>query len=259
MGERLAKWLGWIVGAIIVSAMFAFLGDTGKLILSLTFLACVAAYNFWRWHQSRGQEDTLRIQDGRLVRKRTFTLLAGVVAALIVGIVAALMVVRPPWLYRTSSEWTRFVSTAGGFAVLGPGTPREDRTTLNSPAGKIEMHTFAFERKSPPMWLTVAVSDYASSMLRFGPEVALDGARDGAVANIGGRLLSERRIFLGAHPGRELMIEARKSEALRGLLRARIYLVGQRSYMLMAVTTEEERLKRNDVSMFLDSFTLLGE
>lgn len=85
-------------------------------------------------------------------------------------------------------------------------------------------------------------------------EMLLDAARDGAVGNIQGRLVSERALSLGGHPGRELQV---LSSDGRLALRMRIYLVNSRQYQVVAVAPKELR-STEDRDRFLDSFRLTG-
>jgi hypothetical protein len=83
----------------------------------------------------------------------------------------------------------------------------------------------------------------------------LDGARDGAVSNVGGTLLSENQIRLQGYPGRELWIEA-DVDGQEGLARARIFLVGRRMYQIL-VAGPKSQFPSQDAERCLNSFLLV--
>lgn len=99
----------------------------------------------------------------------------------------------------------------------------------------------------------VAYFDYPNTVVQDRtPDMILDGARDGAVANAQGKLLRELIISLDGHEGRELHIETAGGKAT---IKARIFIVGRRLYQEMVLTPKEETFSTN-VNKFLDSFTL---
>ena len=105
----------------------------------------------------------------------------------------------------TSSK--TYTSDEGGFSVSFPGSPAQDAQNVNTPVGAIVMHTFLIE-KSDYAYM-VAYSDYPESLVSQTPaDAILSGARDGAVANVQGRLVSETFISLQGYLGREMLIEA---------------------------------------------------
>ena len=76
----------------------------------------------------------------------------------------------------------------------------------------------------------------------------------GAVANVDGKLLNERRVTLQGHPGREMWVKA-ESNGEQGRVHARIYLVGRRLYQML-VAGSEAQFSESDAEYFLDSFQL---
>src|SRR5262249_38722228 len=76
-------------------------------------------------------------------------------------------------------------------------------------------------------------------------------ARDAEVAQAKGKLVSEKEIKLGSHPGREYEIAV----SGLGVLRARIYLANQRVYVLK-VLGPKSYTRSATAEKFLDSFKL---
>lgn len=149
------------------------------------------------------------------------------------------------------TPWEKFSSSQGAFSVLMPGTPTEQIRTANTAFGSIDVHMYLLEQTD--VVYMVAYSDYPNTVVQGRtPDMILDGARDGAVANAQGKLLRELIISLDGHEGRELHIETAGGKAT---IKARIFIVGRRLYQEMVLTPKEETFSTN-VNKFLDSFTL---
>src|SRR5882672_10519914 len=100
---------------------------------------------------------------------------------------------------------------------------------------------------------SVVVSEVPQEQVdRAGVAVILDGARDGAVANTQGKLLSEQIVEVSGHPGRELKIEAAGGKAT---IRARLFLAKNRLYQALVVTPADQSYAPG-VNRFLESVKL---
>lgn len=150
-------------------------------------------------------------------------------------------------------SWKEFNSAEGAFSVLMPKTPTLETQMVNTPLGPIELQFFSAELAD--VAYVVGYSDYpAAFVAQSNPVIMLNGARDGAVANVQGKLVSEQAIFIGGYPGRELRIET-----LDGQFAAmsRIYLVNNRLYQVMVVLPAD-RSFTDEMTTYLDSFALTG-
>lgn len=152
---------------------------------------------------------------------------------------------------QQAPTWKEFESAQGGFAVLMPGTPTEQRQTAKTASGSIDAHMFVVDHGD--VAYMVAYSDYPNTMIQERtPKLILDGARDGAVANAKGRLLNESSVSMNGHPGREVHVEPVGGKVT---ITARIFLVGRRLYQVM-VLMPKEKASSKDVNKFLDSFRI---
>jgi hypothetical protein len=142
-----------------------------------------------------------------------------------------------------------FSSVEGKFKVFMPGKPKKQ--TLR--AAGMTLRTFSIEDKDGAYVVAYADVPIPSDESPEQIQKRLRGARDGMLNNINGELTSESRIWLqGTYPGRELSAELPGGV---GILRARIYLVQQRMYQIMAVGTPA-RVKSADTVRFLESLTV---
>jgi hypothetical protein len=153
-----------------------------------------------------------------------------------------------------ASVWKEFVSQEGQYSVWMPGKPKSETQPVSTPVGVIQLHLVALD--TPDMAFIVGYSDYPEYLVRSGdPDQMLSGARDGAVANVGGKLIGERQIRYQGYPGREIWIEAPIEDQI-GLAHARVVLVGARLYQVLAAGPKTG-FPSNTAEQFLNSFVLL--
>ena len=167
---------------------------------------------------------------------------AQVTVAVVAAVLAYVLVsTYPKWM---PFRWQEFSSPEGRFAVLMPGVP--EATTEVYRDRNIEMHMFTLDRGS---------SAFMASYFELGPtstppDVILDGARAGSIRKVEGALLSEEKLTLDGHPGREFKSTARGNQ----FVDTRMYLVDQRLYLPTAVHPDRES---SDVPKFFSSFKIL--
>jgi hypothetical protein len=151
-------------------------------------------------------------------------------------------------------EWQQIGSQDGRFAVMMPEFPDYDVQDVLTPVGTLKLHIFSVSAEDSVFM--AAYNDYPEFIVNSGDAgKMLDGARDGAVSNVSGKLLSESQIRLQGYPGRELWIEA-DVDGQDGLARARIYLVGRRLYQIL-VAGPKNQFPNHDAERCLNSFILV--
>jgi hypothetical protein len=146
------------------------------------------------------------------------------------------------------AELQQFNSTEGGFSILLPGTPKYAVETVDSAAGPLVVNTYmvdGFDKAYGVMY-----TDYPDAVLETDPQKVLDGARDGAVTNVKGKLLSEAAMTLNGYPGREMNISAGQLG-----VRSRVYLVNKRIYSVI-VTGPVNQMNLSVFDEVLNSFNL---
>jgi hypothetical protein len=154
-----------------------------------------------------------------------------------------------------NSQWQKFSSVTGDFAVLLPGKPVEQKETENTETGPATSYTFTLEKA--PVAYIVGYTDFPPTVGLLSPKVFLDEFRNGMLGEGSkNKLLGERDISLKNHSGRA--IKFRDADGLT--FTARIYLVKRRLYHLLAMTaTTDEVASAGAVTKFLDSFELLDK
>jgi hypothetical protein len=151
-----------------------------------------------------------------------------------------------------------FTSDEGGFSIMSPLPMEEASQTVDTELGSIEIHTFMVEQSDRAYM--VGYSDYPQDYIdQSDPEIILDGARDGAVGNVNGKLASEIKLLLeDQYPGREIVITAMLDQDHEGTIKSHMYLVGNRLYQVMVIAASGE-MSVQEMDDFINSFKLLSE
>jgi hypothetical protein len=150
-----------------------------------------------------------------------------------------------------------FKSEAGGFSVMAPAPLQEASQEVKTPGGKVELHLFSTQQDDTGFY--VGFCDYDPQLAT--PDKAekmLDGARDGAVSSAKGKLVSEAKIDLSGHPGRELVIEASPGGGPPTIIKGRLFMVKNRLYQV-TVVTPRGKARDKIVDDYLRSFKLLNK
>jgi hypothetical protein len=160
-------------------------------------------------------------------------------------------------LMACGSKPQEFKSGPGKFSVMTPVPLKETTQDLESEGGKIKLYLFAGQDGN--IGYFVSYCDYPPEVAK--PDKAeqmLDGARNGAVSNARGKLVSEDKISLGKYPGRELVFDARSPHELAVTFKGRLFMVTNRLYQIMVVSPRGQSGAK-EYDTFLQSFKLLGQ
>jgi len=150
------------------------------------------------------------------------------------------------------ANWQEFQGPEGDFTIQLPGTPKEEVQVVNSQAGEIKVHLFNVPLGN--FAYVVAYSDYPADLVTsMGAEDLLNGARDGAVSNTGGKLLDESPVEIDGFPGRFLKVQSPDGS---GIAQARMYMVGNRLYQIFVASPKADQ-DSEDIQSYLESFKLL--
>jgi hypothetical protein len=148
-------------------------------------------------------------------------------------------------------------SDSGKFSITAPGELKEELQSVDTDVGKIDIHMYTLEKSGRAY--VVGYSDYPQEMInQTDPQKLLDGGRDGAMKNVSGKLIKEKKITLKENPGRELVLDGTSASGQEATIMARLFLVGNRLYQVMVVTPKGAD-SSSETSDFLGSFKLLEE
>ena len=149
-------------------------------------------------------------------------------------------------------QWQPTILEEAGVSILLPaGEQSEQRQTLETSSGSL-----LFQLLTTQVGGSRYLTGYAlnlSPMQVQSPEVLLISVRDALVADSGLVLQSDRQIRLGTYPGRELYLRGDNQQ-----ITVRLYLVGQKMYLLSATQPQTATSLTPATLQFLDSFQLLN-
>jgi len=154
------------------------------------------------------------------------------------------------------SEWQTLEVSEGGFSVLMRPQPNFLRMPVETPAGRAMAHLYSSDR--PDAYFAVGYTDYPlAAMVGTPPDALFAGIRDTWIRRIEGRLLISSPVRLNRqYPGLEFTAEGRVKE-IDTFLHARVYLVDQRLYQVVAMGRKGE-ISQGVINRFLDSFKIIA-
>jgi hypothetical protein len=151
-----------------------------------------------------------------------------------------------------AGELALFKSVEGQFSVLMPGTPKKQ----NLNASGISTTAYAIEEKEGAYVVVFADMPIPARESAMQTQLRLEGARDGMLMSTNARLTSEGPLLLaGKYPGREMNADLPER---KGILRARLYVVGQRLYQIM-VAGRATWARTSQADQFLDSLAVTAD
>jgi hypothetical protein len=130
-----------------------------------------------------------------------------------------------------------------------PGTPKEQ----TQQAAGITLKMYVVAQGNDGYAVGYADVPGVAAEQGFQLEARLDGARDGAIRNVNGKLREEKKLTLeGKYPGREFIADVPEKKLV---LRARLYIVNGRLYQTLVVGVADFA-NSDTATKFLDSFAL---
>lgn len=152
------------------------------------------------------------------------------------------------------------VVSTDNFQIEFPKHPDVDTNLLNSDIGILKMHSFMYDaskkRRSKNKIFSLVYVSYPSDIIHADKIEELEGifrnTIDGAVANVQGKLLSEKDVKIGDYPGR--MVEIDYQEGFAVIL-LHCYLVDNVMYMIQTIS-ESDNYPNESSKRFIQSFKL---
>ncbi|MDQ3685928.1 MAG: hypothetical protein M3430_10055 [Acidobacteriota bacterium] len=151
--------------------------------------------------------------------------------------------------------WREIISQPGGFSILFPGLPCEQAGTVSSNLGPLEIHLYTMVLQQGDGFASCAVSYNDMPVVANGSDQikrALDGGRNGLIANNNGKLVSESEISLGQYTGRSIKIEMPDH-----IFRGKMYVVRNRIYQVVVRLPKDadtSKTTRDNLSAIADRF-----
>ena len=146
-----------------------------------------------------------------------------------------------------AQDWHTYSYPADGFSISAPAQPVVSMQDVSGDDGLVKMHNYLLELGTAALYASTSEN---AALPSANLDDALKGAEQGAVDNVHGRLVSDKRIALGSYPGVEMEADSDSAH-----FTARIYIVRSRLYLTLVISAPGKPYP--DAARFLDSFRLL--
>jgi len=151
-------------------------------------------------------------------------------------------------LLAANTGWKTVRPEGGAFTCEMPGEPKRTSQKLSTPVGMIDVVAYSLD--VPTGAYVVSATPIPRNAPALSTQQRLDGARDGAVKNVNGTLVSEKQIKLDNHQGRELVVKGPQGVYIH----QRMFMVGNQ--LVQAVAVSQSKAESTDMSRFFHSIKL---
>jgi hypothetical protein len=147
-----------------------------------------------------------------------------------------------------------FTAPTGDYVITFPGEPTATPLPIPLPTGQVTADAFIYEDGDDAAYFT-SVFDYPEGAIDADPEAVLVGARDGAIANVGGTLVDSEFIERDGVSGVAFSFEVADG-ATAGDGRALVFVDGLRLYQSFALGFSGQS---DQFQAFLDTFMFTAD
>ncbi|SRR6266481_191844 len=105
-----------------------------------------------------------------------------------------------------NSEWKEYTYAADSFAVTAPAKPESQNQSVDTAVGQVQAHNY-FITLGDNTGVLISVTDFGKDKA-ISPRQVLQGAKNGSLKSINGKLISEKEISLQNYTGLEFEMEA---------------------------------------------------
>jgi hypothetical protein len=181
---------------------------------------------------------TVNKSDGRLL-PWTLTIIGGAIITFVIANYESLI----PY------HWERFTTPDGAFSAQFPGRPVAEDQERAIASGKIvTVHIVGTQTPDHTYYGFTRIDDRDSE--GKSADDRLNSARDGAIQNVQGHLIAEKRITVQKFPARDIQARVRGGM----LLDARLVAVEGQLLMLLVTSPSEHSRDGRNIQKFYDSF-----
>jgi len=149
-----------------------------------------------------------------------------------------------------TQSWSEYRPPGVGFRLEMPAQWQTSSQDVPTDLGKIAMHMATVDMGTKA-YMAIHSTFPQSHIDRTPAELLLDNARDGAVKNVKGTLLSEQKIKLGGYPGRHIVVNTKDNRIAQ-----RFVLYGNKLIQAIYVGAAGEETQPNAVRFF-NSFAVV--
>ena len=159
--------------------------------------------------------------------------------------------------FTVAQDWIDYKSEDLAFIAEFPSEPTRTLEKVNTAVGELDMHMIMYAPTSGDdnAVYSVIKSDYPESQFKDADDEynskVLDGAVNGAVTNVNGKLLYDNKITFNGYPGRDFKVEISGA-----FLYIKAYLVNNTMYITQVICMSVND-KNTSIKRFFDSFDII--
>lgn len=156
-----------------------------------------------------------------------------------------------------AQEWEKYRAEDLQFIAYYPKTPERTVQKVSTAVGELDMHMIMYSPKSGDDNAVYSVirSDYPEDQFKDADDeynaTVLDGAVNGAVSNVQGKLVFDNVVKYNGYPGRSIKILMQG-----GFIYINAYLV-ENSMFITQVICLSNKDKNKSIQRFLNSFEII--
>jgi hypothetical protein len=159
---------------------------------------------------------------------------------------------------QATSFWREIQSREGKFQVLLPGKVESQTRSFATRAGKVKLVCQSAEHPSGGVY-GISYADLPPAYVKkTGAKGVIKDIQAGILDEMSAKPTSETEITLGKHPGLEFRAPF-KAMGVEGETHARVFVVGDRGYMLVVLGLKGAISDQKEVRKFMDSLKLTPE
>jgi hypothetical protein len=149
--------------------------------------------------------------------------------------------------------WQEFTSEQDGFSVLLPAKPKREVVSSD----KTMEATSYLTQSGLDLYGVMSFKFKDPAVVQGHSDPLFDLAKASLLNNLGGRVVSEKPIQLGAYTGKEILINLpqSKTQSVEGQMLVRLYLAETHMYGVLAATLGKD--PSAEAALFLNSFKVL--
>ncbi|MEY8870044.1 hypothetical protein [Meridianimaribacter flavus] len=155
-----------------------------------------------------------------------------------------------------AQDWQKYKSEDLAFIAYFPETPKRTVQQVETAVGTLDMHmVMCTPQQDDNVVYSTIKSDYPEEQFIDADDkyntTVLDGAVKGAVSNVNGSLIFDKKITFNGYPGRDVKIEIQG-----GFIYIRVVLVTNSMYISQVICTPEND-NNSKIERFLDGFEII--
>ena len=159
--------------------------------------------------------------------------------------------------WAQDAKWKDVSPPNCSCTVQMPGEPTESKQTFDTEIGKVDAYMYILSADGGKVAYLLGFNDYDKAKVKgANKQKMLEGAKNGAVTNVGGKLIGEKKVEVAGYPGLEIEVEVpAKGPQPASKVFARIVIANNRLFQTLVVMPTAT-VKGLDVRKFLDSLKI---